>query len=102
VDFVLERGGTIAGIVGVSGGKVPPRFRVTLRPEGSGAGADREFTDPSGAFRLEDVDPGTYTVEVVAERFAKATKSGVTVHGEQIADVDAGLEPKTTLRRPHR
>jgi protocatechuate 3,4-dioxygenase beta subunit len=99
VDFVLEHGGTVAGIVGAAGAKVPPKFHVTLRPEGSGAAADREFTDPSGSFRLEDVDPGTYTVEVAAEHFAKATKSGVTVHGEQIADVGTlTLESKSTLR----
>jgi protocatechuate 3,4-dioxygenase beta subunit len=72
---------------------------VTARPDGAGSAVSKDFTEPEGAFRLEDIGPGTYAVEVVAERFAKVTKKGVEVRGEQVVDLGTlTLESKSTLR----
>jgi hypothetical protein len=98
VDFTLEHGGIVAGTVSSPSGKAPASFRVTARREG-GAAIDRTFTDPAGAFRLEDLDPGTYAVEIAAESFATLKKTEIQVRGEQTADLGTlMLESKSTLR----
>jgi len=89
VEFVLERGGSIAGIVHDTDGKVPPSFQVKVHGVSEGAAsasAEHDFTDPAGAFRIDDLDPGTYTIEVVAEHYAKATKDDLVVAAEQVED----------------
>lgn len=108
VDFVLERGGSIAGRVRGSDGNAPPSFRVDLRPErprtgerssSSHARLGREITDPSGEFRVDDLEPGTYTIRIGADRFAVVTKSGIDVVAEQVADAGTlTLRSQTALR----
>jgi len=90
VDFFLEHGGSIAGTVKGYDGKVPASFRVAVRPAGKGEAAGKpevEITDPTGAFRVDDLDPGTYTVEVAAERYANLDEADVEVTAEQVTDL---------------
>lgn len=102
VDFVLEHGGTIAGIVRGYDGTIPPSFHVTVRvlpPASSRAKSDHQFTDPDGAFRVEDLDPGTYTIEVVADGYASLKKTELDVVAEQVADAGTlTLPSRSTLR----
>ncbi len=102
VDFVLEKTGTIVGRVQLRGGLAPAAFRVQAVPEarerqerpgfrivvGSQQEQDAVFTDPSGTFRLEDVEPGTVTVTAKADGKAAARRSGLAVVPDQV--VDAG------------
>ena len=90
VDFVLERGGSITGTVRGYDGKAPAAFRVGVRParEGEPPGKPAiEFKDPTGVFRVDDLDPGTYTVEVLAERYASVDKADIEVKAEQVTDL---------------
>jgi protocatechuate 3,4-dioxygenase beta subunit len=108
VDFILEHGGTIAGEVKSSDGKSAPAFHFVARreradddpaPRGGSKAPDRDFSDPSGAFRIEDVDPGTYTVEIQCKGFATIKKTGVEVRPEQVADLGTlTLESSSSLR----
>ena len=101
-DFVLERGGTIAGIVRGYDGKAPASFRVTVagpRRSSSGSKPDRDFSDPSGAFRVDDLEPGTYTIEVAADHYASVTKSPIDVAAEQVADAGTLSLPSRSVLR---
>lgn len=89
VDFVLERGGSLGGVVRVRDGKSPPRFHVTVSSEAlalPGTKVEREFDDPKGAFRVDDLPPGTYTIEVVADSYAKVETTDLVVVAEQLTD----------------
>jgi hypothetical protein len=102
VDFVLERRGSIGGTVRGYDGKALASFTVRARPakdsknkddDGARKGAEKAFTDPSGAFLLEDVDPGTYTVEASADGYATVKKEDVEVladHDEDLGTLTLG------------
>lgn len=112
VDFVLKPAGVVLGRVLLPDGTAPPAFRVKVHEEAGsrqetgfmrrfvmGATDDEVFTDPSGNFRLDTVEPGTVTLEATAEGWAPARKSGITV--ESGREVEAGtlvLDPGRTLR----
>jgi uncharacterized GH25 family protein len=114
VDFYLQRTGSIVGKVVLPGGGVPAAFRVQASAEAKegqerpgfritmrAAGRDEEkfFTDPSGHFRLDDVEPGTVTITAVADGKSPARKTGVTVGPDQVADIGTlTLEDGKTLR----
>ena len=101
LDFILERGGSIAGIARGYDGKFPPSFRVKLegeRKSSSRATSEHEFTDSAGAFRVDDLDPGTYTIEVGADRYASA-KAEVVVVAEQVADAGTLTLPSRSVLR---
>ncbi len=46
----------------------------------------------NGSFRLDAVDPGSYTVDISATNFKTATRTSVLVAAAQTADVSASLE----------
>lgn len=113
VDFTLEKTGSIVGKIQLRGGAVPAAFRVQAFPEasekqerpgfriviGGRPDEDQVFTDPSGNFRLDGVDPGMVTVTAKADGKAPGRKSGLKVVSDQV--VDAGtltLEDGRTLR----
>jgi uncharacterized GH25 family protein len=101
VDFTLEKTGSIVGKVLQSGGAAPAAFRVQASQEAnekqerpgmrmvfsSRPDDDHIFTDPSGNFRLDGVDPGIVTITVQADGKAPARKTGLTVASDRIADV---------------
>jgi protocatechuate 3,4-dioxygenase beta subunit len=102
VDFTLEKTGSVAGKVEYRGGAIPPAFRVQSFPEAgekqerpglrivmnNRPDEDQVFTDPSGNFRLDNVDPGMVTITAKADGKAPARKSGLKVVSDQV--VDAG------------
>ena len=113
IDFTLEKTGSVVGKVQYRGGAVPEAFRVQAFPEakekqerpgmriviGNRPDEDQVFTDPSGNFRVDGVDPGMVTITAKADGKAPARKSGLTVVSDQV--VDAGtliLEDGRTLR----
>ena len=97
VDFVLDRGGAIVGRVEITGGGAITGLRVVAYREstrdddrGSAGAEGREASgaDVSGAFRVEDLEPGTYTVEIAAGGHSAVKKTGIQVQAGQ--DADAG------------
>ena len=109
VEFVLEHGGSISGVVRGYDGKMPASFHVKVKEATkSSTGktktdgkikAEHDFTDPGGAFRLDDIEPGRYTIEVAADHYASATKADLDVAAEQV--VDAGtltLQSRSVMR----
>ena len=102
LDFVLERGGSIAGIVRGYDATFPPSFRVKVQVErksSSRSNSEHEFTDPAGAFRVDDLGPGTYTIEVVAGRYASVTKPELVVVAEQVTDAGTLTLPSRFVLR---
>jgi protocatechuate 3,4-dioxygenase beta subunit len=102
VDFVLDRGGTITGIVRGYDGKTPALFRVKVRVDhgsSSGSKSERTFTEASGSFRVDELDAGTYSIEVAADRYATVTKSEIDVLAEQTADVGTLTLPSRSILR---
>ncbi len=102
VDFTLERGGSIEGTVHGFDGKTPASFHVKLHPDGSGSGihaVEHDFSDPSGAFRLDELEPGKYVLEVSADKYAASTKKDIDVAPEQIAQAGTiTLQSRSVLR----
>jgi hypothetical protein len=102
VDFVLDRGGTIAGIVRGYDGKTPGSFRVKVRGasgSSSGSKSERAFADTAGSFHVDELEAGTYTIEVAADRYATVTKSEIDVLAEQTADVGTLTLPSRSILR---
>ncbi len=97
LDFFLQPRGSIAGHVEFSGGSIPAAFRVRgrLQPgsgdgeapsSGEDPGPERVFNDGTGAFRLDDLDSGTYAIEIGVEGFPPARKEGIRVAAGQVTD----------------
>jgi carboxypeptidase family protein len=102
VDFVLERGGTIAGVARGYDGKVPESFRVKVRGAGgstSPSKPEHPFTDPSGAFRVDGLAAGTYAIEIATDHYATATKSAIEVVTEEVTDVGTLTLPSRSILR---
>jgi protocatechuate 3,4-dioxygenase beta subunit len=110
VDAVLDRPGSIVGSVAASARGTLPTFRVAVHPELADSEdpdalpegdrpSPRVAIDPSGSFRVDDLDPGTYTVEIAADGGGRAAKPGVEVTAEQVADAGTlTLEAAGALR----
>ena len=102
LDFVVEKGGSIAGIVRGYDGTFPPSFHVKVQKpdrERKVTAGEKDFSDPEGVFRLDDLEPGTYTIEVASTGYARVVSADLVVVAEQV--VDAGtltLESSTALR----
>jgi hypothetical protein len=89
VDFTLEHGGSVSGTVHGYDGKSPATFTVKAKPDAkskSKTAPEKSFTDPSGAFQIDDLDPGKYTIEVSADHYATVSKTDLEVSAEQVAD----------------
>jgi uncharacterized GH25 family protein len=113
VDFVLARTGSIVGRVVLMGGGIPAAYRAQTFPEAkegqeragmirivrNRAEQDKIFSDPTGNFRLDNVDPGNVTLTVLSEGRAPARKAGLMIVSEQVLDVGTlTLDDGKTLR----
>lgn len=103
VDFMLEHGGSIAGTVRGFDGKPLASFHVNVRATDGGTSgggpSEHDFTDPAGAFRIDDLDPGTYAIEVGADRYASVKKEELDVAAERVSDAGTlTLQSRTVLR----
>jgi len=80
IGTVVDQNG--AGITGAS-------IKIT----NTETGVTRTTTSQdNGSFRLDAVDPGTYTVDISATGFKSATRPNVLVSAAQTADVSSALE----------
>ena len=103
--FVLLAAAGVAGRVldtagqPVSGAKVGLHFALADRMEAmQGGGAPTAFTDAEGAFRLEDVDPGSVSLVASLEGFASSAPLPCeVVAGETLEDVILHLRRGGTL-----
>jgi protocatechuate 3,4-dioxygenase beta subunit len=100
VDFTLEKTGSVAGKVQLRGGAAPAAFRVQAFAEAkekqerpgfrmmiSNRPDDEQiFTDPSGNFRLDGVEPGMVTITAKADGKAPSRKSGLKVVSDQVTE----------------
>jgi protocatechuate 3,4-dioxygenase beta subunit len=115
VDFTLERTGSVIGRVILPDGQAPVAFQVQAHPEASddldrggfGFGFRRGqigdgsnvFSDPAGNFRVDELDPGTYTLEATTGGMAPGKKTGIRVVSDGVTDAGViTLEPGLTLR----
>ena len=66
---------------------------ATIKITNTETGVVRTTTSQdNGSFRLDAVDPGTYTVDISATNFKTATRTSVVVAAAQTADVSSSLE----------
>ncbi len=88
VEWTLESTGAIAGeVVDAAGQPVDP-FRVEARLVGENpSGGPSPSSTGSGAFRMEDVLPGSYALRVSASDQADAVVSDVVVTAERTTQV---------------
>jgi hypothetical protein len=71
--------GSVAGTVKDAQGGVIPGAPVTLTSETRGTQLSDVFTNASGDFSFVNVPPDRYTVEVKADGFKQAKRTGITV-----------------------
>ncbi len=83
IDFLLVRPGTIAG--SVSGDKGPVEG-VKIELEGPGSAAITVETDATGAFSVDDLDPGDYVVRLLAPSGTEAVGNSRGVTGATAPD----------------
>jgi uncharacterized GH25 family protein len=92
-DVVLDRGGTISGLVVDDGGKPIESFHVIARAKGGSAWdanameVQKDVLSADGRFAVEDVGAGIQIVEVSASQNSTATLSDVKVSTGAITDV---------------
>ena len=72
-------------------GSAVPNAAVVVRDDSSKVVA-RATADSQGQLSMDDVPPGTYTVEVSAEGFALATRSGVMLAAGQVQELSISLQ----------
>jgi hypothetical protein len=71
-------------------------FRVVM---GARREPEKIFSDPSGSFRVDGIDPGTWTIEAVTGGKVPARKTGIRIESEQVVDLGTlVLEDGKTLR----
>ena len=105
-DFVLERAGKVIGLARLPGGAPAPSFEARALAEGNQRSgldrapeASRTFNNPDGKFWLYGIDPGTYTIEVLAPGMRPARVEGVEIAtGDQVDVGTITVEPGITLR----
>ncbi len=100
----LNLGGTVVGVVTDASGSPVARFRVLSHRQGEKAANPMDwqrfasalggeaFDDPAGKFRMEGVDPGTYTFEGRSEGLAPGRSAE--------ASVQPGRETEVAIQLP--
>jgi hypothetical protein len=96
IDFSLVPTGEIVGAVATAGGVPVPEFQVVVRPVAERAGArgaerkgsvaglserNQEFRDAGGLFRIQNVDPGRWSLQAIPRDHAPSTPVELTVAG---------------------
>lgn len=84
--------GSIVGTVTDASGAVVARAAVSLTNEGTGK-SRQAITNASGAFTFPDAEAGIYSISVTQAGFAKFTVKGIRVAVDQVARVNATLQP---------
>lgn len=89
-DFVIDRGGTIAGVVRTTGGQ--PIAGASIRAPGGYTGKP-VFSESDGSFELTNVAAGDRSVRVVRRGYVSKTTSGVEVRPGETTNVAFELQP---------
>ncbi len=88
IEWALESTGALAGEVVDASGQPVNWFHVVARPVGGGPmGWLSPRSTGSRAFRIEDVLPGRYALQVSASEYADAVVSDVAVTAERTTEV---------------
>ncbi|MFC1609828.1 carboxypeptidase regulatory-like domain-containing protein [Myxococcota bacterium] len=90
LDFALERGVRVFGVVVAKGGEPIAGAQVSY-----GWGESRRFstTDVGGEFELYGIPPGRHTVEASAEGFHKMQTTADAVDAREVGPLTIELEP---------
>ncbi|MGH9581421.1 MAG: TonB-dependent receptor domain-containing protein [Bryobacteraceae bacterium] len=84
--------GSIVGTVTDASGAVVPGAKVSITNEGTSK-SRQAITNTGGAFSFPATEAGTYDVSVTQAGFAKFTQKGIKVAVDQVARVNAALQP---------
>jgi|SRR5580658_471115 hypothetical protein len=87
---LAQFGASVEGTVTDNSGAVVASATVTVTDQATGV-SHNTVSDKSGFYRINELPPGTYRVDVVATSFKKTTKSDVIVSAEQPTPVDVIL-----------
>ena len=96
IDFVLERGGTIAGVVR-DGETAEPLAGVDVWADSEGFGAGGTQTDASGAYTITGLAPGDYRVRADPVGYDEAfynDQPAWPLAGPVLAPVDRGANQR--------
>src|SRR5690349_7343153 len=86
----VQTKGFIGGTVTDATGTAVPGAKVTVIGR---TGERTETTNDNGVFRIENLDPGTYTVRVEQSGFKSAVANNVTVNVGRESTLNLKLEP---------
>ena len=86
-----SRGGGLRVVVKDPAGAVIPEAKIVITNQSSGA-SRTALADRDGEARIEDLDPGIYTVEVARTCFKKSTKPDLRISLEAITDLSITLD----------
>ena len=84
--------GSLAGEVHTSSNAAVSGAKVTARDEATGF-LRRTASEEAGAYQIDDLAPGSYTLTVTRSGYRTLTVSGITVEVNQHARLDLGLTP---------
>ena len=88
---LAQFGASVQGTVTDKSGAVVSGANVTITEQATGA-SHSAVTDASGFYRINDLPPGTYRVDVQATSFKKSTWSDVVVSAEQPTPVNITMD----------
>ena len=94
-SLVIAQNGGIAGVVRDAASASPLASVSVEVVDTGGAVVARGFSGPAGAFRINEVPAGTYTIRFVAPGWSTATLTGQTVTAGQITSVAATMEQQS-------
>jgi hypothetical protein len=83
--------GSIVGTVSDQSGAVAPGVSVTATNAGTGQ-AKSETTDQSGRYTIQNLQPGTYTIDLDAKGFRRVQQTGIIVTPNTISRADQSLQ----------
>jgi len=89
-DFVEGPKATLSGNITDPTGASIPNASVAVTNSLTQA-VHRTTTDPTGRYRVDQIEPGTYTVEAEAPGFTARELSGLALHPAQQGHVDLAL-----------
>jgi protocatechuate 3,4-dioxygenase beta subunit len=87
VDVTLAAAGSIAGSVVDEADRPVGSFQVTGERTDDPIGIHEDVSTGDGRFRIEDVAPGRWVVQIGAPERSRSTPSAVTVEAERVTDV---------------
>jgi protocatechuate 3,4-dioxygenase beta subunit len=99
-EVVLQPAAGLAGRVETSDGEAPPAFVVLVHAEAAGAAGpvglvkQQSFSVGDGAWRIDDVGVGRYTVEVRAAGWAPGRRRGVEASAGEATEVPLIVLPR--------